>query len=117
MPRHAARSIVGAAMFTSRLIQAVSGLSFALLVIALPAHAENGVAADKIVFGQAAALDGPAAALGQGMREGLLAAFGEANKSGGIKGRKIELISVDDGYEPTKSIARPRSSWTKTRSS
>jgi ABC-type branched-subunit amino acid transport system substrate-binding protein len=92
-------------MFSSRLIQAVSGLTFALLVISLPAHAENGVAADKIVFGQAAALDGPAAALGQGMREGLLAAFGEANKSGGVKGRKIELISVDDGYEPTKSIA------------
>src|SRR5450432_2739638 len=68
------------------------------------ARAENGVAADKIVFGQAAPLDGPAAALGQGMREGLLAAFGEANKAGGVKGHKIELVTVDDGYEPNKSI-------------
>jgi branched-chain amino acid transport system substrate-binding protein len=67
-------------------------------------HAENGVAADKIVFGQAAPLDGPAAALGQGMREGLLAAFGEANKAGGVKGHKLELVSIDDGYEPNKSI-------------
>jgi ABC-type branched-subunit amino acid transport system substrate-binding protein len=92
-------------MFSSRLIQVVFGLSFALFVVSLPAYAENGVAADKIVFGQAAALDGPAAALGQGMREGLLAAFGEANKGGGVKGRKLELLSVDDGYEPTKSIA------------
>ena len=66
--------------------------------------AQNGVSTDKIVLGQAAALEGPAAALGQGMREGLLAAFDEANRAGGVKGRKIELISVDDGYEPNKSI-------------
>jgi ABC-type branched-subunit amino acid transport system substrate-binding protein len=66
--------------------------------------AQNGVSADKIVLGQAAALEGPAAALGQGMREGLLAAFDEANRAGGIKSRKIELISIDDGYEPNKSI-------------
>ena len=70
----------------------------------IPASAENGVSADKIVFGQAAALDGPASALGQGMKIGLEAAFAEINKAGGIKGRKLELKSVDDGYEPTKSI-------------
>src|SRR5690242_14735263 len=83
------------------------GLALLPATTALPrlALAETGIAADKIVFGQAAALDGPAAALGQGMREGLLAAFGEANKAGGVKGRKLELVSVDDGYEPTKSIA------------
>src|SRR5579859_7297284 len=69
------------------------------------ARAENGVSADKIVFGQATALEGPAAELGQGMRDGLAAAFAEANKSGGVKGHKLELLSVDDGYEPTKSIA------------
>jgi len=68
------------------------------------ADAEIGVSADKIVFGQAAPLDGPAAALGLGMREGLLAAFAEANKTGGVKGHKLELISADDGYEPNKSI-------------
>jgi branched-chain amino acid transport system substrate-binding protein len=80
----------------------------ALLIVAIlaggAAHAETGVSPDKIVFGQAAPLDGPAAALGQGMREGLLAAFDEANKAGGVKGHKIELISIDDGYEPNKSI-------------
>jgi ABC-type branched-subunit amino acid transport system substrate-binding protein len=68
------------------------------------AHAEDGVSADKIVLGQAAALTGPAAALGQGMKVGLEAAFAEVNKAGGIKGRKLELKSVDDGYEPTRSI-------------
>ena len=75
-----------------------------LLATGIPASAENGVSPDKIVFGQAAALDGPASALGLGMKMGLEAAFAEINKAGGVKGRKLELKSIDDGYEPTKSI-------------
>ncbi len=86
-----------------------SSLAFSVAVVAfaaasLPASAEDGVFADKIVFGQATALEGPASALGLGMKQGLEAAFAEANKAGGVKGRKLELKSVDDGYEPTKSI-------------
>jgi len=76
----------------------------ALLATGIPAFAEDGVSADKIVFGQATALEGPASALGQGMKMGLEAAFAEVNKAGGVKGRKLELKSLDDGYEPTKSI-------------
>jgi branched-chain amino acid transport system substrate-binding protein len=80
-------------------------IALAAFIAVLPAaHAEDGVSADKIVLGQAAALTGPAAALGQGMKVGLEAAFAEVNKAGGIKGRKLELKSVDDGYEPTRSI-------------
>ncbi len=83
-------------------------LSFATamgLFHAFPAaYADPGVTADKIVFGQSAALEGPAAALGQDMRTGILAAFEEANKAGGVNGRKLELISKDDSYEPNKSI-------------
>jgi branched-chain amino acid transport system substrate-binding protein len=76
----------------------------ALLLTGIAASAEDGVSADKIVFGQAAPLDGPASALGLGMKMGLEAAFAEVNKAGGVKGRKLELKSIDDGYEPTKSI-------------
>ena len=76
----------------------------ALLATAVAASAEDGVSADKTVFGQATALEGPASALGQGMKIGLEAAFAEINKAGGVKGRKLELKSIDDGYEPTKSI-------------
>ncbi len=74
------------------------GLPFAALA------ADPGVAADKITFGQAAAMEGPASALGQGMKQGILAAFAEANAKGGAKGRQLELSVKDDGYEPTKSI-------------
>ncbi|MGV3633533.1 MAG: ABC transporter substrate-binding protein [Pseudorhodoplanes sp.] len=73
-----------------------------------PARAENGVTPDTILFGQAAVLQGPASALGLGMKEGMLAAFDEANRKGGVHGRKIKLISVDDGYEPSKAIAATR---------
>ena len=76
----------------------------ALAAVSFSASAEDGVSADKIVFGQATALEGPASALGVGMKQGLEAAFAEINKAGGVKGRKLELKSVDDGYEPTKSI-------------
>ena len=78
------------------------------LTAAAQAQAEPGVSADKIVFGQATALEGPAAALGQDMRLGILAAFAEANKAGGVKGRRLELISRDDGYDPGKSIEATR---------
>src|ERR1039457_5980608 len=57
-----------------------------------------------IRFGQPAALDGPAAALGIGMRDGIRAAFAEANRTGGVNGRALELISRDDGYDPNRSI-------------
>src|SRR5215468_7985893 len=73
-----------------------------------PAVAEDGVAADSITFGQAAVLDGPASALGRGMRAGIMAAFDEVNVRGGIHGRKLKLISRDDGYEPDRAIAETR---------
>src|SRR5665213_3661792 len=86
---------------------ATRGIIAAALLIMLSsagAAADDGVSADRILFGQVAALSGPAQALGQGMREGLLAAFDEANRAGGIDGRKLALKSVDDGYEPEKTI-------------
>ena len=85
-------------------LKALTVALLAGIAAASPARAEDGVAADKIVFGQAAALAGPASALGLGMKVGLEAAFAEVNKAGGVKGRKLELKSVDDGYEPTKAI-------------
>jgi branched-chain amino acid transport system substrate-binding protein len=81
--------------------------AFAAIPIA-PALAEDGVTADTVVFGQAAVLEGPASALGQGMRTGIQAAFDEINKKGGVHGRKLKLISIDDGYEPDRSIVATR---------
>ncbi len=79
-------------------------LVLAFCVVGGTALAEDGVSDGKIVFGQVAALQGPAQALGQGMRQGILAAFDAANRAGGISGRKLELKSLDDGYEPEKTV-------------
>jgi branched-chain amino acid transport system substrate-binding protein len=74
-------------------------------VITHAAFAEDGVSSKLVTFGQVAALQGPAQDLGQGMRQGLVAAFTAANNQGGISGRVIELKSLDDGYEPEKTIS------------
>jgi len=74
------------------------------MLMPFAATAQDGVSDSEILLGQAAALDGPAAALGTGMNLGLRAAFNEVNAAGGVNGRKIKLISYDDGYEPDRSI-------------
>jgi ABC-type branched-subunit amino acid transport system substrate-binding protein len=84
---------------------AVVTLAVALLSVCVAnAFAEAGVTDDSILFGQSAALEGPAAALGRGMQEGILAAFHEVNQAGGVDGRQLKLITYNDGYEPEQAI-------------
>ena len=64
-----------------------------------------GVFNDRILFGQSAAFSGPASELGIGMQLGIEAAFAEVNRAGGVHGRQLELLSVDDTYEPEAAIA------------
>ncbi|MCY4482128.1 MAG: ABC transporter substrate-binding protein [Spirochaetaceae bacterium] len=64
-----------------------------------------GVSAARILFGQSAAFSGPASELGRNMRLGIEAAFDEANSSGGVHGRRLQLVSHDDAYEPEAAIA------------
>jgi len=81
-----------------------AAIALGAAVLSGPAVAEDGITADTIVFGQAAVLEGPASALGTGMRTGLQAAFEEINSKGGVHGRKLKLTSVNDGYEPDRAI-------------
>jgi branched-chain amino acid transport system substrate-binding protein len=70
--------------------------------------AEDGVTPEEILLGQSCALTGPAGDLGTKMRTGLEAYFSKVNESGGVNGRKIRLISKDDGYEPDMAIKTTR---------
>jgi branched-chain amino acid transport system substrate-binding protein len=81
-----------------------AAIALGAMIVAVPALAEDGVTADTITFGQAAVMEGPASALGLGMQKGLNAAFAEQNAKGGVHGRKIKLISENDGYEPDRAI-------------
>jgi branched-chain amino acid transport system substrate-binding protein len=75
---------------------------------ALAAGAEPGVTASTILLGQSAAFSGPASELGSEMRAGALAYFQAINAAGGVNGRKIELRSLDDGYEPDRAAANTK---------
>ena len=63
----------------------------------------QGVTNDSILLGQSVALTGPAAELGIQMRNGAKAYFDYVNSLGGVHGRKIELRTYDDGYEPSRT--------------
>ena len=79
-----------------------------LIVFGVPwtrACAEPGVTDSEILIGQSAALSGPAEQLGKQMRLGAQVYFDQVNQAGGINGRKIRLLSIDDGYEPDRAKA------------
>ena len=74
-----------------------------------PAMSETaGVTPDGILFGQSAAFSGPAQQLGINMRLGIQAAFAEANRAGGVHGRQLSLVSLDDTYEPELAATNTR---------
>ena len=74
------------------------------LVFPLALSAQEGGGKPPIYLGQSCALTGPAMNLGVELRAGLRAALAESNRQGGIDGREIILISVDDGYEPYRAV-------------
>ena len=70
-----------------------------------PAAGDPGIFDDRVVFGQSAAFSGPASELGTQMNTGIEAAFQEANRAGGVHGRRLELVREDDSYEPNLAFA------------
>lgn len=78
-------------------------VSLITALFCLQAQAEVGVTEQTIVIGQSAAFSGPAAELGGEMKKGAKAYFDLVNSEGGVAGRKIELVSLDDGYEPNRA--------------
>lgn len=69
------------------------------------AAAEPGVTGTEVVVGMSNALTGPASALGTRLKAGALAYLQKVNAAGGVHGRKIRLVSYDDGYEPDRAAA------------
>jgi len=85
-----------------------SGLLMAMVVLTAtvcPAGADPGVTDTEIVIGSCAALEGPASFLGTQTVLGARAYLNVVNGQGGVHGRKIQLVSRNDGYEPVKAIA------------
>ena len=77
-----------------------------VLVIAsasLISFAEEGVSKDKILIGQTIGITGTVAGPVKEMLEGANAYFNAINLNGGVFGRKIKLISLDDKFDPALS--------------
>ncbi|SDL19790.1 amino acid/amide ABC transporter substrate-binding protein, HAAT family [Franzmannia pantelleriensis] len=73
----------------------------ALCLLAPPVQAE-------LTFGLVAPLSGPAASLGNGMRQGIEAHFAEVNAAGGVHGAELTLLARDDQYEPLRAAPETR---------
>src|SRR5882672_10148848 len=77
-------------------VQSKLATIFLTALFAGPSFAQ-GVTATTITIGQSAPLSGANAELGNDIRNGALAYFKKVNDAGGVHGRKIELVTLDDG--------------------
>ncbi len=83
---------------------------FAAITVAsiMPAAAaERGVTATEIKLGQTMPYSGPVSAFSP-IGKGEVGYFNMINEKGGINGRKINFISLDDGYVPPKTVEQTR---------
>jgi branched-chain amino acid transport system substrate-binding protein len=92
-------------MFLRRLAAAIAA---ALAVAAAQAQPTPGVSATAIVFGQSAPLSGANAELGNDIRNGALAYFRKVNEAGGVHGRKLELVTLDDANQVPRAEANTK---------
>src|SRR5215470_2063825 len=83
----------------------------ALMLTATPAIAEKrygpGVTDTEIWIGQTAPFSGPMSAFATIVRAEA-AYFDKVNAEGGVNGRKIKLIALDDAYSPPKTVEQTR---------
>lgn len=96
----------GIAMRMQRAEQAVAAPALSQAVLAasppVPVVQQQGVSTTEIALGMSAVFSGPSRQLGENMKLGLDTAFFLANREGGIHGRKISLVALDDGYEAAR---------------
>ncbi len=89
---------------------ALSALA-AALALAAPAAAQKnygpGVTDTEIKIGQTMPYSGPASAYGT-IGKAEAAYFAMINEQGGVNGRKINLVSLDDSYSPPKAVEQTR---------
>lgn len=72
------------------------------------ANAVEAGSQDDIILGMSTVLTGSAANLGKDMQRGVLAGLERTNRSGGVHGRRLRLITLDDGYEPARTAPNMR---------
>lgn len=71
-------------------------------------HAVQGVTDSEIKIGMSTPLTGPVGAYGKEMQDAIINYFNLINADGGIYGRKLKLVTLDDGYETEKTVANTK---------
>lgn len=66
--------------------------------------AEDGLTANSVTFGSTLALTGPLGGAGTDHTLGIKAAFKGVNHAGGIHGRELKLVTLDDAYVPDRTV-------------
>ena len=91
--------------------QSLAILCLLTMVASPEVHAENrygpGVTDTEILLGQTMPYSGPASVYGT-YGKAQLAFFRMVNEHGGVNGRKIRLLSLDDGYSPPRTVEQVR---------
>ena len=80
----------------------------AVLCTAGVAAPVTALAQGTIVVGQSAPMSGSNKDLGNDIRNGALALFKRVNDAGGVNGRKIELVTLDDANDTKRSEANTK---------
>src|SRR5262245_37352917 len=97
------------------MIRAAAGLAAAAVALGAQAQSAPGVTPTSVVFGQSAPLTGANAELGNDIRNGALAYFKKVNDAGGVHGRKLELVSLDDANQVARSEENSKKLIEETR--
>ena len=88
-----------------RLVRRFSLRCSVSLVLFLGLGWQSCYAVDELLIGQVATLSGPnGAELGNGMALGQRVYLDHINSQGGVFGRKIRLVSLDDRYNPAETL-------------
>lgn len=95
-------------MTTKYLFRAARRWAFAITSFFAGAALAAGTAEDVVLLGMSAPLSGPNGLYGQQMREGIEVCFARINAAGGVHGRRLQLLALDDGYEVDKAVANAR---------
>ncbi|EXI89877.1 MAG: leucine ABC transporter subunit substrate-binding protein LivK [Candidatus Accumulibacter sp. BA-94] len=72
------------------------------------AAGEVGVTDKSILIGMTAPFSGPSGPYGLDMKMVINAYFRQLNEAGGVHGRRLDLRSLDDGYETERTVANTR---------
>ena len=84
-----------------RVVRAAALATVALTFLAGPARAQ--VADAEVVVGMCGPFSGVAKELGTQLKIGLDVAFAQANEAGGVGGRRVRLVALDDAYDPART--------------